>query len=71
MTESCGFCGIDPAKGYATLNAIRFCHGDEDTSPTCYERAQALGVPEVDALVTMPAMRARLDELLARSEERG
>ncbi len=29
------------ATGFATINDDRYCHGDDDETPTCYERAQA------------------------------
>lgn len=65
--ETCERCGtIRRSSDLATINTVRFCHGVDDSSPTCYEFAQRLGVPEVDVLVTMPAMRVRLDALLAR-----
>lgn len=39
----CARCGKDPAEGFAsTWNATDgeqwLCHGDDDESPTCYER---------------------------------
>lgn len=40
--RSCGLCG-EPATGLAAINDQRYCHGDHDPSPTCYERAQAEG----------------------------
>lgn len=67
----CANCGTNPAHGFATLNGERYCHGDDDPRPTCYERIIAFGVPEVDVLVTMPAMRARIDKVLARHPESG
>lgn len=35
---TCGRCG-KPATGFATIGDQRFCHGDHDETPTCYERA--------------------------------
>ena len=39
----CGLCGKDPATGYASewseaTGEVWYCHGDDDESPTCYER---------------------------------
>jgi len=40
MTEPpCGRCG-KPATGFAAINDQRYCHGDDDETPTCYEVAQ-------------------------------
>ena len=41
----CGRCGRTPASGYASAwseatGEIWFCHGDDDDSPTCYERSE-------------------------------
>jgi hypothetical protein len=38
VSNICGNCGADPAKGYATIGETRYCH--EGESPTCYERTQ-------------------------------
>ena len=35
----CGLCG-NKATGLASINGQRYCHGDADTEPTCYEKAQ-------------------------------
>lgn len=35
----CGFCG-NPATGLASINGRRYCHGDDDADPTCYELEQ-------------------------------
>lgn len=35
----CAGCGRTPAAGLASINDRRYCHGDLDASPTCYERA--------------------------------
>jgi hypothetical protein len=40
----CGLCGKDPAAGYASTwtragGETWYCHGDDDESPTCYERS--------------------------------
>lgn len=45
MKPICDRCG-KPATGYAgiwtkALGNRRYCHGDNDPSPTCYELAQA------------------------------
>lgn len=37
MTSRCPQCGEEPA-GYANIDGVRYCHGDE--RPSCYERAQ-------------------------------
>ncbi len=37
-TEECAFCG-HPARGYARIGDLRYCHGDEP-GPSCYEQAQ-------------------------------
>lgn len=34
--DLCGLCKR-PATGLAGINGIRYCHGDEDATPTCYE----------------------------------
>lgn len=46
MTKrKCGACGRDPAAGFACVTykgeTTFYCHGDEDESPTCYERWSA------------------------------
>lgn len=35
----CAECG-GHATGLATIGSDRYCHGDYDTEPTCYMRAQ-------------------------------
>lgn len=35
----CAHCGNE-ATGFAMIDDERYCHGDEDRSPTCYELAQ-------------------------------
>lgn len=42
--RKCVRCGKDPAEGYANYwtaetGTVWYCHGDDDESPTCYERA--------------------------------
>lgn len=37
--QACARCG-EPATGLATIGDRRFCHGDTDTEPTCYEQEQ-------------------------------
>ena len=36
--DLCGLCK-QPATGLASIDTTRYCHGDEDASPTCYEVA--------------------------------
>lgn len=36
--NQCGHCGL-PATGWAWINDVRYCHGDEMEFPTCYEWA--------------------------------
>lgn len=43
--QSCGLCGRDPAAGWAKIGDVRYCHGDLDTVPTCYMKAQPLLAP--------------------------
>jgi hypothetical protein len=42
--RKCGLCGRDPAEGHASVTVgdkeTWYCHGDDDASLTCYERAQ-------------------------------
>ena len=38
----CGRCG-KMATGYAKISKTRLCHGDNDPTPTCYERSQRDG----------------------------
>lgn len=38
MTARCVRCG-KPPTGFATINDARYCHGDADERPTCYEAA--------------------------------
>lgn len=38
MRTICGLCGKH-ASGHATINNTRYCHGDNDIEPTCYQRA--------------------------------
>ncbi len=38
--QACGLCGKDPAEGFASIDGVRYCHGDCDPEPTCYVRAQ-------------------------------
>jgi hypothetical protein len=37
----CGLCGLDPAAGFASINGVFYCHGDEDEESTCYMQAMA------------------------------
>lgn len=39
--DMCGGCG-KPATGFAELDGMRLCHGDDDPSPTCYEVGQQM-----------------------------
>ncbi len=45
MTTPDGFCaGCDrPATGFAFIGDDRYCHGDDDPSPTCYMLASWVG----------------------------
>lgn len=36
----CSLCKKDPATGTAFINDDRYCHGDGDREPTCYQVAQ-------------------------------
>lgn len=38
--QACGLCGKDPAAGFASIDDVRYCHGDDDPEPTCYMRSQ-------------------------------
>ena len=44
MSDPCALCH-KPATGYAYINDARYCHGDNDPSPTCYERAMRKASP--------------------------
>lgn len=35
----CFYCG-KKATGYAFIGDNRYCHGDDDLTPTCYEQGQ-------------------------------
>ena len=38
--SACGYCGHNPACGFAAIDGVRFCHGDcphEPERPSCYE----------------------------------
>ena len=37
MALPCARCGKSPAEGFATIGDLRYCHGDDDTTATCYE----------------------------------
>jgi len=37
VVELCGECGR-PATGFGVVNGVRYCHGDDDPTPTCYSR---------------------------------
>jgi hypothetical protein len=63
----CGRCGKDPAEGFASIDGVRYCHGDAE-SPTCYERGPVDGL---EALMGVAAtlepgesLRLSLDEPL-------
>lgn len=49
--EACGLCGKDPAEGFATVDDVRYCHGDFTPDPTCYMAAQAPVSQRVDWIV--------------------
>lgn len=38
---TCPLCQAYPAHGIAEIDGQRYCHGDDDASPTCYEQAQS------------------------------
>lgn len=40
VSEVCHLCDA-VATGFAVIGLDRYCHGDNDLKPTCYERAQA------------------------------
>jgi hypothetical protein len=45
----CAFCGKEKASGYAFIGDLRYCHGNDDPTPTCYTQAlwdRAFGKPE-------------------------
>lgn len=44
--RACGLCGADPATGHASINDVWYCHGDDDATPTCYERSQWQYIPD-------------------------
>lgn len=41
----CGLCGRDPAAGFASIDDVFYCHGDDDEVPTCYMRSQGAYLP--------------------------
>lgn len=51
MNTLCAFCG-QTATGLATITTDldgerRYCHGDDDPTPTCYEQAQGSLVNDI------------------------
>lgn len=40
--KKCAYCGKDPAEGFATIDGVRFCHGDWEPDPTCYMQGQRI-----------------------------
>lgn len=45
----CGLCG-ERATGFAEVDGVRYCHGDDEPDPTCYmlaswSKSPLLGVP--------------------------
>lgn len=54
--DNCALCK-NPATGYATIGDDRYCHGDLDPEPTCYQVAQwrMSGHPFVGAVPADPA----------------
>lgn len=65
--QRCGLCGKDPAEGFASVNGVRFCHGDDDDT-TCYMEdtwrtsrsvpARWLGHDDLPAIL-FPGVKAR------------
>jgi hypothetical protein len=43
MDTTCSRCG-QQATGYALIGDERYCHGDNDSTPTCYEQAISKGM---------------------------
>jgi hypothetical protein len=48
--EPCARCGRETATGLAFIDNARYCHGDFDIEPTCYE----LSSRELYGLYTFP-----------------
>ena len=53
-SAACGLCGRDPAAGFATVNDVRYCHGDDDPEPTCYMRSQSAYTAQTVGLRSSP-----------------
>lgn len=73
MENVCGYCG-KPATGFATIaNAlgedVRYCHGDDGETPTCYEKAQ--WVTSGDALTVLAAWIVECVDDLESGEPNG
>lgn len=51
--NKCGKCGKDPARGFSTINGVRYCH--DGPSPTCYERTwyEDMGFGTADELAAL------------------
>ena len=66
--RKCVVCGVDPAAGFASIGDGFYCHGDDDQTPTCYERSQHLLLPALcadsKAASTDPLASLSLDDLL-------
>lgn len=43
LPDDCHLCGREKAAGLATVDGKRYCHGDLDDRPTCYEQMQNVG----------------------------
>ena len=63
-------CGVDPAAGFASIGDDFYCHGDDDVSPTCYERSQhlLLPAPRADSKDPLASVERLLDEWLNETE---
>ncbi len=40
LNSACTLCRRLPATGLASIGENRYCHGDEDDEPTCFQRAE-------------------------------
>ena len=58
----CYICGKNPATGYASSWTAKdgerwYCHGDDDETPTCYERHDPPERPFMSELFGNPPVR--------------
>lgn len=51
--EPCGLCSR-PATGHAQLNGQRYCHGDGEPEPTCYQVACWRSQPNPSRFMVQP-----------------